>query len=235
VQGTFNVARAAARVGARRFVYTSSAAVYGTRNSQSELLSEAEPPRAGSRLFYARHKAQAEVMVARALAGSDTELYMFRPCGIVGPHATGAAGARIPSALKEGTRLGARLGLRPALVPPPVPLQFVHEDDVAQAIALAVEGRGKPGVYNLAGEGTISGEESLRLLGLHALPVPRGLTRVSLRALRLIPPLIPAVGWPELVRGSVLVDTSKARRELGWRPRFTSAEALVATRQGLGY
>src|SRR5206468_9544367 len=135
----------------------------------------------------------------------------------------------------EGARLGARLGLRPVLAPPPVPLQYVHEDDVAQAIELAVVGQGAPGVYNLAGEGALGGAESLRLLGLHTLPVPSGLVGASLRAIRLVPQVIPALGWPELVSGSLLIDTAKAREELGWRPRWSSADALRATREGLGY
>lgn len=235
VQGTANVARAAASAGARRFVYTSSAAVYGTRDGQSGPMSEEEPMHANNRLFYARHKAQAEILVAQALAGSDTEQYLFRPCAIVGPHASGAAGARLPSVLKESVRLAARVGLRPPLAPPPVPLQFVHEDDVAQAIELAVVGEGRPGAYNLAGEGSLSGPDSLRLLGMPSLPVSPALVGASLRIARLVPPLIPAVGWPELVSGTILLDTEKAKRELGWRPRWTSAEALEATREGLGY
>lgn len=234
VQGTANVVRAASQAGARRFVYTSSASVYGTR-SDPEPLREDEPLHANSRLFYARHKAQAELTVRDALAGSETELYMFRPCAIVGPHATGAAGGRIPAPLREAVRWSARVGLRPLLPPAPVPLQYVHEDDVAQAIELAVEGRGRPGVYNLAGEGTLSAAESLRVLGLGPLPVPGSVVGASLRALRYVPPIVPALGWPELVTGSLLVDTTKAHEELGWRPRWTSEEALRATREGLGY
>jgi nucleoside-diphosphate-sugar epimerase len=235
VLGTTNVARAAARAGARRFVYTSSAAVYGTRREQPEPIREDEPLRPNSRLFYARHKAQAELTVTEALAGSRTDLYMFRPCAIVGPHATGAGGGRVPAPLREAARWSARAGLRPLLPPPPVPLQYVHEDDVAQAVALAVEGQGRPGTYNLAGEGSLSAAESLRMLGFGPLPVPGRLVAASLRALALVPPLVPAVGWPELVSGSLLVDTGKARRELGWQPRWTSEEALRSTREALGY
>ena len=43
--------------------------------------------------------------------------------------------------------------LRPVLPDPGVPFQLVHHDDVASAMRAAVLGRGKPGVYNLAGFG----------------------------------------------------------------------------------
>lgn len=239
VQGTVNAARAAVHAGARRFVYTSSAAVYGGQKDHSELLREDEPLRASARLFYSRHKAQAELLVAEALAESATELYMFRPCAIVGPHAAGAPGDRLSPRVSHGVRslarLGAGAGLRPALPAPPVPLQFVHEDDVAQAVQLAVEGHGEPGVYNLAGRGALSGSDTLRLLGFRALPLPRQVVGASLRVLRLVPPVLPGLAWPELLAGPLLVDTQKARRELGWRPGWSSAEALRATRQALGW
>jgi nucleoside-diphosphate-sugar epimerase len=239
VEGTRNVARAAAAAGARRFVYTSSAAVYGGRATQTELLREDAPWHASARLFYARHKAQAEVVVREVLHGTGTELYLFRPCAIVGPHAAGALAHRVAPGVTGGVRqlarLGARAGLRPALPPPPVPLQFVHEDDVAQAVALAVEGRGVPGAYNLAGEGALSGAETLRGLGLHALPVPGPLLGGALRAIRLVPPVLPGLAWPELLNGSLLIDSGRARERLGWKPRWSSAEALEATRAAVGW
>jgi UDP-glucose 4-epimerase len=239
VEGTLNVARAAARAGARRFVYTSSAAVYGGRSVGHRPLREDDPWHASARLFYARHKAQAEVVVGQALAESGTEPYVMRPCAIVGPHAAGALGHRVPSGLagsvRRLARLGARAGLRPALPPPPVPLQFVHEDDVAQALTLAVEGRGEAGVYNLAGDGALSGPDTLRLLGFRALPLPRPLVGGALRTLRLMPPVLPGLAWPELLDGSLVIDTDRARRRLGWKPRWSSADALRATRAALGW
>jgi nucleoside-diphosphate-sugar epimerase len=239
VEGTLNVARAAVRTGAHRLVYTSSAAVYGGRPAGHRPLSEDDRWRTSARLFYARHKAQAEVVVDEALTRTSTELYVFRPCAIIGPHAAGALGHRVPAGLAEGARqlarMSARAGLRPALPPPPVPLQFVHEDDVAQALALAVEGRGEPGAYNLAGDGTLTGPETLRRLGLRALPVPSSLAGRALRALRLIPPVPPGLAWPELLNGSLVIDTERAKRRLGWQPRFSSADALGATRAVLGW
>ncbi|MBV9918791.1 MAG: NAD-dependent epimerase/dehydratase family protein, partial [Solirubrobacterales bacterium] len=133
VEGTANVARAAVAAGAQRFVYTSSAAVYGGRKAQSEPLAEDAQLQAGARLFYARHKAQAELVVRELIAGSDTALYLFRPCAIVGPHAAGAAISLVPRSVIEGARQIAGSALRMStLLPlpaPPVPLQFVHEDD----------------------------------------------------------------------------------------------------------
>jgi nucleoside-diphosphate-sugar epimerase len=239
VIGTANVAQVANEIGARRFVYTSSAAIYGGQPDVSQPLREDAEVRASARLFYSRHKAQAELIVREELAGSTTEAFIFRPCAIVGPHAAGSPLRRVPPAVVAGGRrlsaLVVRAGLRPLLPAPPVPLQFVHEDDVAQALELAIVGRGEPGVYNLAGEGAVDGPDVLRGLGLRPLPLPRPLVSGYLQLIGSAPPLLPVVGWSELVKEPLLIDPSKARERLGWQPRFTSEQALAATRDSLGW
>ena len=230
VEGTLNVARAAAVAGAKRFVYTSSGAVYGFRSDNAQPLDETAPLRASGRHFYGRHKAQAELLVRDALAGSSTDAYVFRPCAIVGPHAAAGALSAAPAGLvgAGGAALGflGRAGLRPVAPAPPVPLQFVHEDDVAQALVLAALGRGPAGTYNLAGTGSVDGPDALRALGITPLPVPRALVHGALRAVAAVPPVVPALGWAEVASEPLVLDTRRARTELGWEPRFTSRAAL---------
>jgi nucleoside-diphosphate-sugar epimerase len=239
VEGTLNVARAAKVAGARRFVYTSSAAVYGFHPDNPQPLDEDAPIRASGHHFYGRHKAQAELLVRRELEGTSTEAYIFRPCAIIGPHAAGGALSVVPDPLPAVTRaaLGAagRAGLRPAAPAPPVPLQFVHEDDVAQALVAAALGEGPPGTYNLAGDGALEGPDVLRMAGLRRLPLPRGATRTAVRALASAPPVLPALGWAEVMTAPLILDTTRARTRLGWTPRYSSAEALAATRDALGW
>ncbi len=239
VRGTLAVARAAARAGARRFVYTSSAAVYGLHPDNPQPLVEADAIRASARHFYARHKAQGELLVAETLRDTGTAAYVLRPCAVVGPHAAGGLVSHLPGwargRLAGSLRMLAAAGLRPWLPAPPVPLQFVHEDDVAQAIELAALGAGPPGTYNLAGEGAVTGAEALSLLGVRALPIPRPLVAAGLRAVAALPPIVPAVTWPALVSEPLLIDSDRARRELGWAPQRDSRSALRSTREALGW
>ena len=62
--------------------------------------------------------------------------------------------------------------LRPVLPDPGVPFQLVHHDDVATAMRAATIGRGKPGVYNLAGPGELSVSKLAEELGWYSIPVP---------------------------------------------------------------
>jgi nucleoside-diphosphate-sugar epimerase len=239
VEGTLNVARAAVVSGAQRFVYTSSGAVYGFHADNPQPLDEGAPMRAPGNHFYARHKAQAELLVRRQLEGIATQAWIFRPCGIVGPHAAGGILSVAPPGL-AGAGLGAlataaRIGVRPMLPAPPVPLQFVHEDDVAQALVQAALGRGPAGTYNLAGAGAVEGADALRLLGIRPLPIPRAVVQGALRGIAAAPPLLPAFGWATVGTEPLMLDATRAREELGWTPRYTSRDALVDTRRALGW
>jgi nucleoside-diphosphate-sugar epimerase len=107
----------------------------------------------------------------------------------------------------------------------------VHEDDVSQALVAAALGRGPAGTYNLAGSGTLPGRDVLRTVGIRPLPFPRAVARL----VGMVPPVVPALGWLEAASEPLIMDASKARAQLGWRPRFSSRGALEDTRRALGW
>jgi nucleoside-diphosphate-sugar epimerase len=92
----------------------------------------------------------------------------------------------------------------------------------------AVLGRGKPGVYNLAAEGSLTMADLADALGWYSIPVPDlALDAAAELVARL--PFVPAEAqWIESIRRPVLMDTSKARKQLGWRPQHTARETLGA-------
>src|SRR3954447_25301517 len=148
VDGTLNAFRAAAAAGAQRFVYASSVAAYGFHEDNPQPLTEEWPVRPAAHLFYAREKAQIErALTAEAARFPDLDLYLLRPPIVLGPHAVGAKDL-LPGPLAPLARLAAT-GLRRLPLPLPVPvpalpLQFVHEDDVGQALLLSIVGAGPP-------------------------------------------------------------------------------------------
>jgi UDP-glucose 4-epimerase len=76
-------------------------------------------------------------------------------------------------------------------------------------------------------------DELARALGARKLPVPRGVARGAAAVtwkLRLQPT---PPGWLDLGLGVPLLDTARARPELGWEPRRTATEALLELLGGL--
>jgi nucleoside-diphosphate-sugar epimerase len=136
----------------------------------------------------------------RALADGrpGPALYLLRPCIVLGPHAVGAKSPLRPLAAL-GRRAQGPLGRLPIPVPvlvPDVPLQLVHEEDVARALLQCVVAAGPPGAYNIAGDGVLSVVDVAREVGLFAIPVPARPSRTA------------------------------ARTQLAWEPRFSGLEAL---------
>jgi UDP-glucose 4-epimerase len=235
LEGSRNVFEAAVTAGARRLVYTSSVAAYGFDEDHPDILTEEVKARGTEDFYYSAQKAELEDLLWRVIEGSGTQAYVFRPCIVAGADAP-ALIQQLVGQLSGGGRLapvrrviGAIPLVKPALPDSGTPFQLVHHDDVAAAVRAAVIGRGPPGTYNLAGEGALTVGDLARALGWYSFPVP-GAT-VDLAA-RLVPrvPLMPArTAWVHALRTPVLMDTTKARRQLGWRPRHPSRETLRET------
>jgi UDP-glucose 4-epimerase len=234
LEGSRNVFEAAAAAGAKRLVYTSSVAAYGFHDDNPEVLTEEIEPRGTHDFYYSAQKAELEGLLRDILAGSTTEAYMFRPCIVAGPDAPmlldSLTGDAVLGDKLSGVRrmLGSVPLLKPLLPDTGVPFQLVHHDDVASAVCAAVLGRGRPGVYNLAGDGTLTTGDLARELGWHTLPVPKQAVGVASGIVSRAPLMPARASWLTAFRRPVLMDTTKARTELGWRPQYDSRETLRA-------
>jgi nucleoside-diphosphate-sugar epimerase len=236
VGGTLNAFAAAAAAGAGRFVYASSVAAYGFHPDNPIGMNEDWPVRPADRLFYAQEKAELEqLLLAQDAAHPDVGLYLLRPPIVLGPHAVGAKDvmpAPVAAAAKRMLELAHRLPVPVPVPAPDLPMQFVHEDDVGQALLKCVLAEGPPGAYNIAGDGIVTAGDILREVGLTPLALPAELGQLAARAAALIPrlPFVPpAVDWTEAAAHPAIMDTTKAKQELGWRPEYTGLEALRDT------
>jgi len=199
-------------------------------------MTEDWPVRPAARLFYAQEKAEIERLLADE--GGDhpeLDLYLLRPPIVLGPHALGAKQV-LPGRLAPlANRLGEGLRRLPVALPalvPDLPVQFIHEQDVGQALLLCIVGAGPPGSYNITADGVLTGADIARELGIFAIPVPRRLVQTGARALAAMPAprfAPPIIEWIEAASHPAIMDARKAKTLLGWAPRFTSREALRDT------
>lgn len=213
VNATRNVCAAAARAGVRRLVHRSSAMVYGAHPDNPVPLDEDRPPRANPDFPPAHHHRLAEEVVeAFAAANPDVGVVVLRPATVLGPGEEHVLVGQL-----EGPRLLTLRGSEP-------PLQFVHGDDLAEALHLAATGE-FTGTYNVAADGWLSLPELCGVLGVRRAAVPEAwayaLTRqLWQRRLWALPP-----GGLALLAEPWVVRSDKLHAH-GWVPQRSNREVL---------
>lgn len=218
----------------RRLVYTSSVAAYGYYADNPVPITEAVPARGSDVHYYSAQKAACERLLTEVTEGSDLEVYVLRPCIVAGEEAPmlirsmpwKQVAEHLPTAVRRA--LGIVPGLRPVIPDPGVTFQLIHHDDVATAVRAAVCGSGPPGTYNLAADGEITLTDFARAIGAYSVPVPRALVGLTADLAENLPYLPARAEWIHAFRHPMLMDTSKARRELGWCPRHSALQTLDA-------
>ncbi len=228
IDGTINAFDAAVAAGVRRFVWASSLAAYGFHRDNPVGMTEDWPVRPAARLFYAQEKATLEHLLReRAAKPAAPALYVLRPCIVLGPHTIGAKSLpRGPMAALARAAVRGSGPIRLPVLAPELPVQLVHEDDVGRALLLCVVGAGPPGPYNIAADGVVTARTLVRALGMLPVPVPSRMAQAAARAVAALPFLPPVARWVEAASHPSVMDTTRAKDELGWVPRFTALETL---------
>src|SRR5260370_506180 len=172
------------------------------------------------------------VHLAFLITGAASALSLLGPPLVLGPHAVGAK-ALLPGPLAPlGRRLAGRIGRLPVPLPalvPVMPLQVVHEEDLGRALQLCVVAAGPPGAYNIAADRILTTVDVAREFGLIPLPLPGGPARFAARAVAALPFLPPAAQWVEAASHPAIMDTTRAKPDLRWVPRYTALQALRDT------
>ena len=144
------------------------------------------------------------------------------------------------SALRLGGRLrsigrvvGSLPGVAPVIPDPGIPFSSSITTTSPSAVVGAVLGRGAPGPYNIAADDECSAVRACRrALGWHSVTIPRAGVAAAAEVVARLPGLPAELAWIEAFRRPVLMDCSRARAELGWKPQHSSRETLDETIAG---
>ena len=229
VGGTQRVADAVTSTGVRHLVHMSSVGAYSPKTDDHPV-PEAYPTEGVPSSPYSTHKAAAERVLDRV---EDTHpgvtVTRMRP-GIVGQRDAGSALLRYAV---PGLVPARALRLTPVLpFDTSVRIPVVHAADVADAVARVLES-GASGAFNLAAPPDVTARDIAKALRARLLPVPARVLRagVSLawhgRLLQLDP------GWIDLAFSVPLLDTTRARTELGWTPTVAGPDVIEEVVSGM--
>jgi UDP-glucose 4-epimerase len=238
VEGSRNVFEATVASPARRLVYTSSVAAYGFQGDRELPISEDTPAVGTDDFAYSAQKAAVEKVLNETTTGTSTQVYVMRPSIVAGPHALllirnlpyVQMAERLPGVARR--LFDVVPILKPILPDNGLPFQLVHEDDVATALRAATLGAGEPGIYNLAADGEITPRDLADELGWYAISVPELAVDATAEIATRIPGMPSQVQWLHALRHPLIMDTTKAKRELGWRPRHDVRDTLRETVAG---
>jgi len=231
VHGSRRVFDATLVSGAKALVHASSVGVYAP-GPKDRAVDESWPHTGVATSSYSRDKATVEAMLDRLEATHQgMRVVRMRPALIFQRDAgTEIAKYFLGPLVPRGL-------VRPRFLPVvPLPEEFrfqaVHADDVAQAFATALTSDVR-GAFNLAADPVL---DTARLAELfHArpvnmpLPVLRAMASASYR-LRLQPT---DAGWVDMGALTPLMDSTRARTELGWQPRMSADAALLDLTEGI--
>jgi UDP-glucose 4-epimerase len=224
VEGSSRVFRAVADAEVPALVYASSVGAYSP-GSKDRRVDESWPTNGVPTSFYARHKAEVERRLDRFEREQPRiRVVRLRPALIFKREAaTGIrrlfAGPLLPSPLVAPARI--------PLVPdiPGLRFQAVHSLDVGAAYCRALLSDGR-GAFNIAAEPVLDPATLVDVLDARRLRAgPRlGRALMDLTFRLHLQPSEP--GWLDMGLGVPLMDTTRARTELGWEPRRRADDAL---------
>lgn len=213
--GTPELLAEATRRHTTHLVVLSSAMVYGAWPDNPVPLTEDIALRPDFGFAFARQLATVEQMVDDwRLASPGRSVTVLRPVPAMAADGTSS----LVRALAAG--MGGRLG------EDDVPAQFLHLDDLASAVVLAVDRR-LSGIYNVAPDGHVPGSRVRSLWGMAPrlrLPDRVGEVVADLRWRFQRGPIPP--GLRPYVRSPWLVSNGKLRAE-GWSPTVTNEQTFV--------
>lgn len=214
VDGTRNVVQACLAAGVQQLIVTSSGAAYGYHADNPVPLREDDLLRGNPEFAYADHKRQIEELLAEARRRRPRlKQLVFRPGTILG--------ARTDNQITRLFRGRLVMGLWGY----ETPFVFIWDQDVVECIVQGID-RLAEGVFNLAGDGTLTLREMANIMRKPYLPVPVMILRAALWTLQRLQFSPHGPEQALFLQYRPVLANDRLKSDFGYTPRKTSREVF---------
>ena len=229
VAGSERVFRAAAEARVPAIVYASSVGAYSP-GPKDRTVDESWPTDGIRTSYYSRQKADVERILDRFESEHpDVRIVRIRPALIFKRES-----ASEQRRLFAGPLFPPFLAKRIPVVPntPRLRFQAVHSYDIGEAYRLAVRGDAR-GAFNVAADPILDPDTLARIVGAPKVRVPTAVLRSGAQLTYTLHLQPSDVGWVDMALQTPLLDSSRARAELGWEPQRSAEDAVRDLLEGL--
>jgi len=219
VLGTKRVLEYAIAYGVKRIVVLSSSYVYGALPENPYYVDEEYPLNVSRTYPEVRDLAEVDSLVTTFLwRHPEVTTAILRPVNTLGYYVHSAIGRYL-----RQHYVPTILGFNPMM-------QFIHEEDVAEAVALALQ-KGVHGVYNVAGPSAVPLKVAIEETGGTAIPLPEAIIRPAISRLFRLGLYHTPSGAMDFLKYPCTVDGSAFARDAGFSPLFTLEDTFASVRR----
>ena len=213
VNGSINIFENAATKSVTQIIHVSSAVVYGAWPENPALINETQKRKVMTGFSYAEDKNEVEDWLDDFDKKNVINIVRLRPHVILGPKSQ----PFLISLINQP--------FYPKLPEPQPMSQCIWEDDVADAIIKSLSFNGSS-TFNLAADPPISFKEMIQMSHKISIPVPIRLLSFAHRNLWKITGAGEEPGWLNGMPYSLAIDSSEAKKKLGWQAKYTSKQCI---------
>lgn len=216
VTGTMKILDYCHKYNVPKVILLSSATIYGPHPNNHVYLTEDAPLLAGQSFPQIRDLIELDMLGQSFFwKNSEIETVILRPVQIVGPNISNA----FTNYLRLKT-IPVLLGFDPMT-------QIIHQNDMVQALVLAMQ-PGVKGIFNLTGTSAAPLSEMIKVMGKRSYGVPHPVAKFIMKRLwqlKLSDFPAPEVDYARFI---CTVDGSRAEKIMGFKPKYSMKETILS-------
>lgn len=205
--------------GVKRIVVLSSSYVYGALPDNPYYMDEDHPLNVSRTYPEVRDLAEVDSLVTAFLwQHPEIATTILRPVNTLGYYVHSAIGRYL-----RQRYIPVIMGFNPMM-------QFIHEEDVAEAVALALQ-TGTHGVYNVVGPGAVPLKVALQETGGTGVSIPEPIARAIFRRLFSLGLYHTPPGAMDFLKYPVTLDGRRFQKATGFSPLFSLEDIFASVRR----